>query len=418
MKLTNKLYCCCIPWLSSATCQVTKSRSSLDLLWRSISLEQMTFVRLIICIIGIYASFLSWALIQERLSTTPYQDPLGGKPKYFKSVLFLNTVQSGFSTAAALIYLLVRKKPSQTVLQVIGLQSDSSSKSTSLTVDKRKIKANNVVKLLGRCLQCAILNSLGSPFGYASLKHIDYPTMILGKSCKLVPVMMMNIILYRRKFAFHKYIVVLMVTIGISMFMLFADHGSKAKKGAQQSSLFGLTLLLINLMIDGATNSTQDEIFSRFTITGSQLMLIMNFLASFLTLVILLVPLPPIISSFLGSSGQDTNELMTAIQFIHSYPKVLNDILLFSAAGAIGQLFIFETLAHFGSLTLVTITVTRKLFTMLLSVVVFKHHLLFGQWLGVIIVFLGIGLEALVKMGHGKAKLIVGEKEKVNLKEL
>lgn len=242
--------------------------------------------------------------------------------------------------------------------------------------------------------------------------------MILGKSCKLVPVMLMNILLYRRRFAVHKYLVVGFVTTGISMFMLFADHGSKAQKGAQQSSLFGLLLLLINLLIDGATNSTQDEIFSRYTITGSQLMFIMNVLATLLTLGALVVPVPTQVALLLGSAPASGNEFSAALEFIKTYPSVLKDILLFSGAGAIGQLFIFETLSHFGSLTLVTITVTRKLFTMLLSVVVFNHQLTFGQWSGVGIVFAGIGLEALVKMGHGKAKAVVNEKDKAKVKEL
>jgi solute carrier family 35 (UDP-galactose transporter), member B1 len=47
-----------------------------------------------------------------------------------------------------------------------------------------------------------------------------------------------------------------------------------------------------------------------------------------------------------------------------------------------------------GSLILVTITVTRKLFTMLLSVMWFHHSLTSGQWAGMGLVFGGIGLEA------------------------
>lgn len=72
---------------------------------------------------------------------------------------------------------------------------------------------------------------------------------------------------------------------------------------------------------------------------------------------------------------------------------------------------IFETLERFGSLTLVSITVTRKLFTMLLSVVVYKHELAGLQWLGVGTVFVGIGLEAREKRREGLAKK-VGRGEK------
>lgn len=44
-----------------------------------------------------------------------------------------------------------------------------------------------------------------------------------------------------------------------------------------------------------------------------------------------------------------------------------------------------------------TITLTRKLFTMLLSVIVYKHKLNPGQWLGTAVVFAGISVEAYVK---------------------
>lgn len=60
---------------------------------------------------------------------------------------------------------------------------------------------------------------------------------------------------------------------------------------------------------------------------------------------------------------------------------------------------IVMTLSTFGSLLLVTVTVTRKMLTMILSVVWFGHSLGMMQWLGVGLVFGGIGIEAqLTKM--------------------
>lgn len=69
---------------------------------------------------------------------------------------------------------------------------------------------------------------------------------------------------------------------------------------------------------------------------------------------------------------------------------------MFSACGAIGQVFIFHTLAHFSSLLLVTVTVTRKMLTMVWSVWWFGHEITGMQWLGVGLVFGGIGAEAAV----------------------
>lgn len=67
------------------------------------------------------------------------------------------------------------------------------------------------------------------------------------------------------------------------------------------------------------------------------------------------------------------------------------------------------TLSTFSSLLLVTITVTRKMLTMILSVVWFGHSLGSKQWMGVGLVFGGIGGEAVVnrqeKAAREKAKL-------------
>lgn len=57
-----------------------------------------------------------------------------------------------------------------------------------------------------------------------------------------------------------------------------------------------------------------------------------------------------------------------------------------------------------GSLHLVTITVTRKMITMIMSVLWFGHHLGAKQWLGVALVFGAIGAEAYINTQEKKAK--------------
>lgn len=62
------------------------------------------------------------------------------------------------------------------------------------------------------------------------------------------------------------------------------------------------------------------------------------------------------------------------------------------------------TLSTFGSLLLVTVTVTRKMLTMILSVFWFGHSLTGMQWLGVGLVFGGIGMEAELSKREKAAK--------------
>jgi UDP-galactose transporter B1 len=71
---------------------------------------------------------------------------------------------------------------------------------------------------------------------------------------------------------------------------------------------------------------------------------------------------------------------------------------MYAACGAVGQIFIFITLAKFGSLILIMVTVTRKMMSMLISVFLFGHELTNGQWLALILVFGGIGFEAYYKL--------------------
>ncbi|KAI0372240.1 UAA transporter [Pilatotrama ljubarskyi] len=393
----------------------------------------MSYLRLAVCIVGVYSMFLLWAIAQERLSV-PFRSIDGTSSDKFHSPLFMGTCQSLLSCLAALGYICLRRKPGQTLNQTLGLadvgkpatngiSNGTANGSTKANGHTPHIHAHDTrsrnKSLLLRYFQCAVFITSAAPFGFAALSYITYPAMVLGKSCKLVPVMLMNVVLYRRKFAAHKYLVVAMVTLGITMFMGFGkEKPSKASKNGDLSAytqLIGLTYLLINLLIDGATNSTQDEIFARYRVTGQQMMFWINLFCTVLTSIISVLPLPYIPVLHPSTSG---TELQGALEFIRTHPSVIVPLAQFALTGALGQLFIFETLQHFGSLTLVTITLTRKLFTMLLSVIVYKHKLTPGQWLGAAVVFAGISVEAWVKRKDVHAKRVIQEKEKARIKTL
>jgi UDP-galactose transporter B1 len=113
----------------------------------------------------------------------------------------------------------------------------------------------------------------------------------------------------------------------------------------------------------------------------------------------LLAHLPPPLSSQIAHPPitYSPPAFFTSITFLFTHPTAISPLIAYAILGGLGQLFIFETIQHFGSLTLVMVTVTRKLFTMLLSVFVFKHVLGWGQWLGIGVVFAGIGVEAGMK---------------------
>ncbi|KAK4507361.1 hypothetical protein PRZ48_001096 [Zasmidium cellare] len=337
---------------------------------------------LLICVGGIYASFLTWGVLQERITTTNYGTE--SKREVFKYPVVMNTVQSLFAALLGYVYVLFTRKSS-----------------SDLPIFPSR-------KIVWPLSLVAITSSLSSPFGYASLQYVDYITFILAKSCKLVPVMLLHVTLYRKRYPFYKYAVVALVTAGVAIFTLQSSGGSK-KKGASSNSAYGLVLLGINLIFDGLTNSTQDNIYGSFRpYTGQQMMCALNVMSTFLTTGYLLAS-PYLVQSGVGAmfgiDAKGAGELQDALAFIQRHPSVGLDIVGFAACGALGQVFIFMTLSIFGSLLLVTVTVTRKMLTMILSVVWFGHRLSGMQWLGVGLVFGGIGMEAELSKREKQRKL-------------
>lgn len=195
----------------------------------------------------------------------------------------------------------------------------------------------------------ALTSSLASPFGYASLAHIDYITFILAKSCKLLPVMFLHVTLFQKKYPLYKYLVVLAVTAGVAVFTLHAQS-SKAHKSKnlniERNPTWGLILLGVNLLLDGLTNTTQDYIFTTFKgFGGPQMMCANNLIGSAMTIGWLALT-PLIVHTGIGEFvGLDIvsgggGEFAAALSFMARHPSVWVDVLGFAACGAIGQVFI------------------------------------------------------------------------------
>lgn len=319
---------------------------------------------LAICVLGLYSTFLTWSVLQERINTTPY-----GDNEYFRAPLIINIVQAFLASIVGLFYTAVTSKSSPfDVFTQNGKQGWQVFKSLVLI---------------------SICSSVASPIGYKSLAHLDYLAYLLAKSCKLVPVMLVHFILYKTRFPMFKYIVALLVTLGVTIFTL--AHSKESRKVNDGNTALGLAYLIGSMLLDGLTNSTQDQLFKillKRKFTGANLMCVLNLFIFVLTTAYLVL--------------FQKSEISEAYQFIQRYPQLLYDIVIFAGCGAIGQVFIFIILEHFDSIVLITATVTRKMLSMMLSVVLFGHHLNIKQWIGVVLVFGGIGFEAFTKFQQKK----------------
>ena len=271
---------------------------------------------------------LTWAYLQEKLTTTPH-GPVDS-PEVWRYPVFLNTIQSVFAAIVGSVYLLTSTPKGQPTPPILPSRS-----------------------ILMPLALVAVTSSLASPFGYASLAHIDYITFLLAKSCKLLPVMFLHITLFRKRYPLYKYLVVAAVTAGVAVFTLHSGKKKESKRSEEANVAWGMLLLGINLLFDGLTNSTQDYIFTAFRpYSGPQMMCANNMMSSLVTGLYLLAS-PWLVATGLGEwlgmdvAGSGAGELGAALEFMRKYPAVWKDVLGFSICGAIGQVFICKSSCHF-----------------------------------------------------------------------
>lgn len=220
-------------------------------------------------------------------------------------------------------------------------------------------------------------------FSNLSLQYIDYPSQVLGKSCKPLAVLLVGTVLWRIVFPRVKYVSVALITIGISLFMFKKVSGGHGAGGGAhgedaQALLIGRLLIFASLLCDGVIGALQDALVGKSKPSEHHLMLWNNVWAVV----------------FLGIALLATGRFQAGYEFALAYPEVLELILAFSVTSAAGQMFIYYTVRHHGSLVCTTVTTTRKFFTILLSVVWFGHSLTELQWVAVGIVFIGLAVDA------------------------
>jgi solute carrier family 35 (UDP-galactose transporter), member B1 len=84
-----------------------------------------------------------------------------------------------------------------------------------------------------------------------SLRYISFPLLILAKSCKLVPLMLVGSVLNKTRYSLHEYAAVGLISAGVAVFMVKPSTFSGASSNPLSSELIGLGLAATNLLIDG-----------------------------------------------------------------------------------------------------------------------------------------------------------------------
>lgn len=210
---------------------------------------------------------------------------------------------------------------------------------------------------------------------------LSFPTAVLAKSGKIVPVMAGSFIIGGRRFSVREYIqsaAIIGGTVGMSLARLYGGRHDKQ----QYDTAIGALFIIASLSVDGLTSGLQEKMLSASKSRGARLKPydLMFWTNSYQMLLALTVA---------SLSG----ELYPGLQFLIEYPQIRSQVLKFGICSALGQSFIFYTLAEFDPVTLVFLTTTRKVCSVLLSILFKGHQLNSAAWAGLAVVVAGVAGE-------------------------
>jgi len=186
--------------------------------------------------------------------------------------------------------------------------------------DVNKSISTSMYAVTGFCYVAAMWTS------NAALLYVNYPTQVLAKSCKMIPVMICGILIANKKYSWSKYLNVILITVGITLYSL--NGMSNKHKHEHENQSMGNILLLLSLTFDGLTNGFQDKMAKdkeKKKPTSDELMYYMNVFATI----------------YLGIALIITGEIYPAIKFCMVYTEAIYDIILIALSMCAGQFFIF-----------------------------------------------------------------------------
>ncbi|CAK9010684.1 Adenosine 3'-phospho 5'-phosphosulfate transporter 1 (PAPS transporter 1) (Solute carrier family 35 member B2) [Durusdinium trenchii] len=223
---------------------------------------------------------------------------------------------------------------------------------------------------LWKYLIVSLSNVYASTCQYEALKYVSFAVQMLGKSFKMMPVMIWGMIISGKSYGLRDWGVALAVTLGCTEFLMTGPTNSKVDSG---NSMWGFVLLGGFLALDGLTSTFQEKLFKEHQTTKYNQMVYINSLSATVSTMTLLV----------------TGDLMPA------HPKFLLDSTLLSGSAVASQWCIYSQVKEFGALVFAATMNVRQVVSILVSYVKYHNPVTGLQIVGLVIIFAALSWKSL-----------------------
>ena len=94
-----------------------------------------------------------------------------------------------------------------------------------------------------------------------ALQWVAYPTQVVAKAAKPIPVLLLGVLLGRKNYALKKYFFILLIVSGVICFMY---KEGKSNQASESNFGIGELLLFLSLSMDGLTGAIQVRLSNNF----------------------------------------------------------------------------------------------------------------------------------------------------------
>mmetsp|Transcript_29132 Transcript_29132/g.45582 ORF Transcript_29132/g.45582 Transcript_29132/m.45582 type:complete len:350 (+) Transcript_29132:84-1133(+) len=301
---------------------------------------------------GVVGTLLVYGLLQERIMTVPYDGI-----HLFKISAFLVFCNRVVNSAYAAV--------------VIGLSGD---------------RMRNEAPLW-KYMVISFANVIATTCQYECLKYVSFPVQVLGKSFKMVPVMLWGVVLSGKQHRVMDWVVTAFVCLGVSEFLLTGNISAPLDRtGGSGNSVWGLLLLAAFLVFDGLASTSQEKLFKDYKTSKYNQILYVNLFSAIISLIVL------------GACGQ----IRYCIDFSLTHAEFSRDVFVLSGAAAASQYFIYSQVQEFGALVLAATMNLRQVISIVFSCLQYGHALSWLQLLGLCVVFLALDWKSYASLSAAK----------------
>lgn len=218
----------------------------------------------------------------------------------------------------------------------------------------------------------SLSNIMSSWCQYEALKYISFPTQVLAKASKVIPVMLMGKIVSHKSYEYWEYFTAVLISVGVSMFLL---SSTPSKHPSTVTTFSGVIILIGYIVFDSFTSNWQDNLF-KYKMSSVQMMFGVNLFSCLFTVGSLL----------------EQGAFFDSLAFMTRHSEFAFHAVLLSVCSACGQLFIFYTINQFGAAVFTIIITLRQAIAILLSCFLYGHAVTIVGGFGVAVVFLALFL--------------------------